>query len=191
MEYLAQRGHTPVNHIGGGKYRYLCPFSDHKETVPSFVVFTNSEYENFWCFGCCSGHSIINLVARLDNISYKEALDKLSDGVVVSTEDDIKYTLDRIKKEIITTDPVSELSRVLLEISWQCFLYTQGVQFDPYELKIIDNYYSFVDDCILNTEFDKIEKSLSYLSLHLARRKKKFWEVNRRRFLIENAKENN
>jgi DNA primase len=59
-----------------------------------------NKYENFYCFGCNKNYSIINLVSYLDGITFKEAMLKLGDGTVISTDEDIKITLERIKIEL-------------------------------------------------------------------------------------------
>jgi len=174
MKFLADRGHSPVNNIGGGRYRFLCPFDDHKETVPSFVVFTQAEYENWYCFGCNRYSNIIHLVSYLDKIPFKEALEKLGGNIDILPEDDIKHTLERIKNEEQSFEPVNQLAHTFFQASWQCLLYSQGVNFDGQELDIVDKYYSFLDNSILNVRFDKIEESINYLPTVLIRRKKIF-----------------
>lgn len=54
----------------GENYLSLCPF--HKENHPSFYLYalTNS----FYCFGCGVGGNVINLVMKLHNLPFKEAV---------------------------------------------------------------------------------------------------------------------
>ena len=175
LEYLSKRGHSPVQCIGGGKFSFLCPFDDHNENKPSFIVYTNAQYENWHCFGCCRGYNIINLVSFLDKISFSEAVEKLSQGIVISADDDIKYTLDRIKKECLTNDtPESDMNNYLMESAWQCLLFSQGVDFNESEMHIIDNYFAMIDKFILDSEFETIEQCALLLPDILAKRKRVF-----------------
>jgi len=160
--------------MGQGRYKFLCPFDDHKETEPSFVVYTLGKREDFYCFGCKAAGCLVHLVERLDNISFKSALEKLSDGIVVSPEDDLKFILDRIRKETGNEKDVDELSHSLLEASSQCFLYSAGVDFDENEMKFIDRYYSFLDEQLANVDFDNITESIVYLPEALSKRKELF-----------------
>jgi len=172
LDYLSKRGHSPVDTLAAGKYRFLCPLDGHDESRPSFFVYTQAEYENWYCFGCARGGSIINLVSYLEHLSFKDALEKLSDGISVSAEDDIKFILERIKKDSLQqAEPVSDLAKLLLQASWQCLFYSQGVDFDQNEMDIIDKYYAFLDELTLNTEFEKIEESISHLPIVLEQRK--------------------
>jgi len=175
MEYLENRGHQPVNCIGNGRYRFLCPFSDHKESNPSFVVFTQSEYENFYCFGCGKGGTIIQLISHLDGISFRQTLEKLSDGITVSAEEDIKFLIERIKNSSLTSQEIAfDFSKTLLEISWQCLCFLQGVDFNENETHIIDGYYEFIDEQLLSAQLEKIEQSVQFLPTVLSQRKNYF-----------------
>ncbi|RKZ06982.1 hypothetical protein DRQ25_12670 [Candidatus Fermentibacteria bacterium] len=65
-----------------GTHDYIgrCPFHDDKE--PSFVV---TPSKNLWhCMGCDAGGSVIDLVMKLDGLTFREAMDKLlaSNGLI-------------------------------------------------------------------------------------------------------------
>ena len=175
IEFLSKRGHEPIKSVGNGRYKYFCPFPDHTEKDPSFIVFTNAEYDNFYCFGCNRSHTIIHLIAYLDGISFYDALNRLSDGITITSEDDVKMTLERIRKEQTTMgNPISDIEETMLQISTQCFLFSQGVEFDEKEMYIIDGYYSYLDKQISNAEFESIEESQKLLPIILKKRKSIF-----------------
>ncbi len=52
-DYLASKGIFPQKEHGNRKL-YRCPVHQ-GDTSPSMTVFTDSEYENYYCFGCHSG----------------------------------------------------------------------------------------------------------------------------------------
>jgi hypothetical protein len=62
---LVRRGHEYVG---------LCPF--HSEKTPSFYVVEDKGF--FHCFGCGAHGDAIDFVARADNLSYAEAVEKLA-----------------------------------------------------------------------------------------------------------------
>jgi DNA primase len=53
----------------------LCPF--HEEKTPSFTV--NPGLQMFKCFGCGEGGSVFKFLQKIDNISFYEAVKRLSD----------------------------------------------------------------------------------------------------------------
>jgi DNA primase len=58
----------------GADYVGLCPFHDDHE--PSLVITPES---NLWhCFGCNSGGSVIDFLMKIDNISFRHAVEKLT-----------------------------------------------------------------------------------------------------------------
>ncbi len=59
----------------GSRYMGLCPF--HNEKTPSFVVYPNTR--SFYCFGCGAGGSVITFVSRMENLTYREALETLAE----------------------------------------------------------------------------------------------------------------
>jgi DNA primase len=53
-----------------------CPF--HEDEHPSFVVYP--ETRSFYCFGCNAGGDVIDFIRRAYNLSFRDALERLSDG---------------------------------------------------------------------------------------------------------------
>ena len=86
----------------GRNYMGLCPF--HREDSPSFSV--SPERQIFHCFGCGVGGNSINFISKIENLSYKEAIEFLAErsGVPLptynSSEDNKKQTLKKKIYEI-------------------------------------------------------------------------------------------
>ena len=59
----------------GKYYCGLCPF--HKETKPSFYV--SPEMQIFKCFGCGEGGNVISFLMKIENLSFKDVLEKLKE----------------------------------------------------------------------------------------------------------------
>ena len=53
-----------------------CPFPDHNDRSPSFGY--NIESDHFNCFGCGETGNLINLVQKIESISFPAAIQKLS-----------------------------------------------------------------------------------------------------------------
>ncbi|MBA4179651.1 MAG: hypothetical protein C0506_03590 [Anaerolinea sp.] len=54
----------------GGRFTGLCPF--HGDSRPSFVVYPATR--SYYCFGCGAGGDVIDFVARLNGVAFKEAV---------------------------------------------------------------------------------------------------------------------
>jgi DNA primase len=176
--YLEEKGHKPFKVLTGGKFAYLCPFPDHNETKPSFIVWTNSEHENFHCFGCQRGFSIVHLVAGLESISFKDALERLCEGLEVSLEDSVMYSTALSAKAANEKDTqLGYIADRLTVISSLCRTYLESVDNDPNEQCIIDRLYRQVDSELANFELDKIDDTAAYLPEILQRRREKFEQL--------------
>jgi len=174
VAYLEEKGYQPVKILTGGRMAYLCPFPDHKETKPSFYVWTNSEFENFHCFGCQRHHSIIDLVAGLENISFRQALDRLAADFEITIEESVGLDLKRIRNIAVSGRFTKEISDVLLSVGSLCRSYMESVGGDASEQCIIDSLYRQIDLDIANFEFDKIEETLQHLPVVLSMRQEKY-----------------
>ena len=85
----------------GKGYKGCCPF--HEETKPSFSV--NPE-QNLWnCFGCDKGGDAIRFVELIDQVDFKEAVNRLSTQIPVSGRQKTpKPAVKEERKEISVAD---------------------------------------------------------------------------------------
>lgn len=67
------RGYIPIE-LHGGNYKARCPF--HDEKTASFNITPSKQM--FYCFGCHVGGDIFDFVQKIENISFREALEKLA-----------------------------------------------------------------------------------------------------------------
>jgi DNA primase len=78
--------HNPIADVAAARGVHLresgthlvgrCPF--HEDEHPSFAVYP--ETRSFYCFGCNTGGDVIDFVRRADNLSFRDALELLSNG---------------------------------------------------------------------------------------------------------------
>ena len=61
----------------GRRYWGCCPF--HTEKTPSFSV--NVESQQYYCFGCHKGGTVINFVMEVDHMDFMEAVKMLAERV--------------------------------------------------------------------------------------------------------------
>lgn len=156
ITYLEQKGINPVKRQPG-RILYCCPFPDHKEKEPSFTVYTNGAFENFYCFGCKANYHIIHLVAKLEGISFRKAVEKLADGAEITEIDETQFLLDKKWQQLFVhpLDAMGVSSSLLITSSF-CRLYEDGVNHDPSEVERIDKFWSCVDECLLESDFNTL-----------------------------------
>ena len=153
----------------------------HHESKPSFMVFTNSDYENYYCFGCGSGTTIIQLISDMDGISRKESISILSDGMEITEELDTEYIYGRYGKQIsseFSENPgypseIASLS-LLSYVSEFCRTYLEGVDNNEAECEVVDKFWKVVDRWIADYEFDEIHDIATCIPMLLAKRREKF-----------------
>ncbi len=83
----------------GRSYSGLCPF--HREKSPSFYV--SPDKQIFHCFGCGEGGDVLGFIKKIENISFKEAVETLAERaniklpILVNSEKDEKLQNLKIK----------------------------------------------------------------------------------------------
>lgn len=165
VDFLAKKGIKPQKSFGNGKLAYSCPI--HQEKTPSFIVWTDAEYQNFHCFGCGRGYTVIHLLSYMENISFTEALSKLSEDLDISPEENISYSIENINKDLLEFRTpftlLMDLSQKMLSISSLTRLYLEGVNFDPGECGIIDKFWGEFDEEFSQFDFSAVDDTLRYL----------------------------
>jgi len=75
----------------GPNHSGLCPF--HSEKTPSFNV--NTDKQIYHCFGCGEGGGVINFIMKIENVSFRDAVEMLADraGLKVPEEEDPEMNL--------------------------------------------------------------------------------------------------
>lgn len=76
----------------GKNYKALCPF--HTEDTPSFFVFPNTQ--TFKCFGCGAQGDVITFVEKYENISFVDAIKKLSKKANITLEEESEELHKRV-----------------------------------------------------------------------------------------------
>jgi DNA primase len=102
----------------GNTYKALCPF--HREKSPSFII--NKEKGIWHCFGCGQGGDIFAFVCEIENITRKEALEKLAKkaGVKLEKRSDFNQNPQSVAEEQATT---SNFEQGLKLLEWTAEVY--------------------------------------------------------------------
>ncbi|MCP5004887.1 MAG: DNA primase, partial [Planctomycetes bacterium] len=99
----------------GKDYIGLCPF--HKEKTPSFTV--DPVKQLYHCFGCSNngkgstGGDVIGFVVKHDKVTFKDAIESLSNGSVKTKQRTTKRKVEESKPDILTPKNQKLLKRVV------------------------------------------------------------------------------
>jgi hypothetical protein len=165
-DYLLSKG-IRWNNLTSDRFRYKCPLPGHKkDNTPSFFVYNKGDHQDFICYGCKNSGSVIHLMSAYEQISIKEAVKKLSDGLNISIDD----VLDSVVKDIINSIHSSEdknktesiiASSLFISVHMHDFL--KKVDFDPAEMEIAEKVFALVDGLVLIENLDEIEQISLFL----------------------------
>lgn len=91
----------------GRSYSGLCPF--HREKSPSFYV--SPDKQIFHCFGCGEGGDVIGFIKKIENTSFKEAIEILAEKsnivLPVLTNSDKDEKLQELKSKVYQINEIA------------------------------------------------------------------------------------
>lgn len=171
-DYLASKGIQPVGHEVNGKFRYKCPL--HKgDNTPSFMVYTNGEFENYFCYGCKSKYTIIHLYKALEQVGIKEAITALSNGLNLNIDSEIDYIIREIENDLSISNMFSPVDLNIL-ISRQIYDFLKMVEDNPEDVDRCEKIFQIVDEMLEKAEMDNLYSTYESLLDVLVERKKQF-----------------
>ena len=83
----------------------ICPF--HNEKTPSFHV--NPSRQFFHCFGCQTGGDVITFMMKIENLSYREAVEHLASIAGLSVPKGVSFDneVTKLRKDIYEMNRVA------------------------------------------------------------------------------------
>lgn len=167
-DFLTKRGIFPDGPEVNGKLKYRCPIHANDNT-PSFYVYLNSgDFQNYFCFGCKSNYSIIHLYKALNNISIKEAVKQLSDGM----DFNINSEMDHIISDLNADQNFMRGSAINLSLQinsmLRCFL--NNVEYEKSCVDISDKISKIVDECLDKCDIENLESLINTIPEQIARK---------------------
>ena len=166
-DYLAKKGIFPQREHGNRKM-YICPVHE-GDTSPSMTVYMDSEYENYYCYGCHSGTTIINLVADMEQIDRRQAFKALIKGLDIPDDEVLagfSASYDNFVKaegygDLISMSDVEDLS---LRISVECYNFLNlNTDFDVEEVAFFEKVLQKVDALTRAKDKESLENIFYFL----------------------------
>ena len=142
----------------------------------------NSEYENYFCYGCHRGGNIINLLSEIDNISIRHSVKKLIEGIDINETDVLNSLIKALESgEIVDNDKSIEV--LSLKINRLCYEFLKEVNFDNDELYFFDQVFQKVDKIIRTRDIDTLQEIYDFIIDGILYRKKKYLEKEEKKLI--------
>ena len=144
-DYLESKGHHPKGREVNGKLLYCCPL--HQERTPSFVVYLNGDFQNYYCYGCKAKYHIIHLYRDMEGVSTGEAIKALRGDLDLSIDSEIAHAINEIERDQSINAEYNPPQLALI-IGRQLYDFVQRVEKDPECLKAVDKIEEIVDKAL-------------------------------------------
>lgn len=153
-DYLSSKG---IEHVRSnpGKLWYKCPI--HRgDNTPSFCVYTDSLLENYYCFGCHSGGTIVQLYMDLEETSFRKALEDLGEGISFDTAFDLKSYINELKDDNLFKSIFDTIDEISFRMYRACYDAIALCDFSPSETDFYENVYQKIDELYNSRDIDTL-----------------------------------
>lgn len=160
-DYLSSKNIQWSSH-DGERYRYRCPLPEHsQDKTPSFFVYDKMDRQDFYCFGCKNCGSIIQLVSAYEQISIRDSIKKLSNGLNINVDDILDSLLREVILSLESTEKSDKSESILMTslfISSHIHDFLEKVNFDKDEQSMCEKLFALVDSLVLIQNLDELEQ---------------------------------
>ena len=124
------------------------------------VVFKDSDYENFYCYGCKKSWNIVNFLSYYKQISFSDAIKELGVDFEFNSNDRLKYICNSIEKTKDKDDSEIKdiIDNIYYNISLMGYFYMSEVGWDKNEFSILEGVYKKFDQLVASYNIDGIVK---------------------------------
>lgn len=157
-DFLENRNISPARSFNN-KLLYHCPLHS-GDNDPSFIVYLNDIYENFYCYGCHTGGNVINLISEINKKSIKQVIRELAKNLNIKEENILDAEIEKLEKEIVNRNSIEELS---LKLSRCCYNYFETVNFNKEEMIFFEKVFEKIDTIIHSNDIDRLQEIYNFL----------------------------
>lgn len=151
-----------------GWYNTNCPLPEHDDSSPSFGV--NPETGAFHCFGCGASGDLISFVRKMEGLTFKQALERVSLIIGVDTNVDENKTyralkaIKEISSDFINYQPDYNLPGGMSPVSFLNMIteylkkYINLNEQNQTDYNWIEQIYEEVDMLVMKEDFKNLNK---------------------------------
>ena len=171
--YLEEKGISPQKK-SGDKMIYCCPIHS-GDNDPSFVVYPvgykGREYQTYYCFGCHSGITLINLKSDLEKITKKESIKHFLKDVKIDSQDVIDSIIEDAKKNKLGIEENREIELFLLMVNNTCRRFTiEDCYRDEEEAVFFEKFLEKVESVARSNNIDLLKGVYDLLDRGITKR---------------------
>ena len=179
--YLEEKGISPQKK-SGDKLMYCCPIHS-GDNDPSFIVYPigykGRDYQTYYCFGCHSGITLINLKCDVEKITKKESIKYFLKDIKIDSQDVVDSIIEDAKKNKLGIEENNEVEFFLLMINATCRRYTsEDCYGDEEETDFFEKFLERVESVarskdinLLKGVYDLLDRGIAKRSLNYKKRK--------------------
>ncbi len=149
----------------GDKWMYHCPIHE-GDNDPSFVVYEEGNegrnYQTYYCFGCNSGITIINLKSDMERISHRESIKFFLKDIKIDLKGERNSIIDDIQNDERIKEDGKEVEMLMLLINNTCRRHLLTYN-DEEEIDFFEYFFYEVDKIARAKNIDVLEKICNIL----------------------------
>lgn len=171
--YLEEKGILPQK-TSGDKKIYCCPIHS-GDNDPSFIVYPvgykGRDYQTYYCFGCHSGITLINLKSDLEQISRKQSIKYFIKDVKIEDEDVERSLIEDAKKEKLGIEENHGVEFMLLMINSTCRRFVvEDCYSDEVEILFFEKFLKKIENVARSKNVDLLNKVYDLLGDGITKR---------------------
>lgn len=198
-DYLSDKGINPVRK-SGNLFTYHCPI--HKgDHTPSFIVYEvgtkGRDFQTYYCFGCKSGITILNLISELEGVNIKDAFIRCAKEVNILPEEISTSCIQNIismdrnsLKEYIDGNYVNEVQNrdlLFLSITLLVKRHIKELEIDRSEIDFFDkNIFPAIENAARKFKMDVLSELSSFLMVKGIPSRRSQYIDNKRQLMYNN-----
>lgn len=172
-DYLDERGFFPVKR-SGGKLMYHCPIHT-GDNDPSFVVYlpdpTNKDgFQNFYCYGCHAGSTVINLMSAMEDRTPYEVYNSLLKSMNVNSDDRTQWKIANVREfdetlsSITGKSDVRKCEHLFIDINGSIRMHLERLDHDDEEVLFWEKLYPLIDRAARKGHIETLTQISDYLA---------------------------
>jgi len=164
-----------------GWFNTNCPLPEHDDSSPSFGV--NAETGAFHCFGCGASGDLISFIRKMEGLTFKQALERISLIIGLDNNNDDNKTyralkaIKEISNDFINYQPEYNLPGGISPVNFINMIteyvkkYQNQIELNYEDYVWIEQIYEKIDSLVMKEDFKSLNKFWKTIRENIKNRK--------------------